>query len=212
MHKSRIILILLFATATVSVAVGQSDHGPKATEINRRPLTDFAAKVREAIRSGDVDLKADFVVELSGRLTPEGKIDPTTAAFTRQEGSPAMVDLVKRSVEAVNDSGFFQYLSNLEGENLRILFHQDGSHFKAGLIIKLANPKRARIFNSVLSVGISLARQQKMGKEVLSLNEQMEVKLLSAISITTNDNEVSISLKMPKAEFHEMADHFLKED
>ncbi len=212
MHKSRIILILLLATATISVAVGQSDHGPKATEINRRPLTDFAAHARQALRSGDVDLKADFVVELSGRLTPEGKIDPTTAVFTRQEGSPAMVDLVQRSVEAVNDSGFFQYLSNLEGENLRILLHQDGSHVGAGLIIKVANATRARSFETVLSLGVSLARQQKIGEEVLSLNEQMEVKLLSAISITTNDNEVSISLKMPKAEFHEMADHFLKEE
>ena len=74
--------------------------------VNSRPFSDLATAVNAMRDSKAINLEAEFSVTAKGKLTKEGKLDEKSFKFlTAASSDPKMVDVVKQSVEAFNDSG-----------------------------------------------------------------------------------------------------------
>jgi hypothetical protein len=160
-------------TKNPTVAENQkpTNTDPNGIVINKKPLKDLVPKVKEKLAGGMV-LTAPFVVQANGKLTKDGKIDKIK--FTRSEGSdPNLLEVVRSSVAAINDSNYLKYLSLLNGETLDLQFSQDAASIAAVVRSEMSSETRAKSVSGLIEILLKASLKDKEGK-LAELLEQLK--------------------------------------
>lgn len=203
-------LALMLAAFPVS---GQDIFDPpvKDTQLNRKPLDDLGNYLSQQVEKKEFDFSGNFLIEVESELTKDGKFDVEKTKYVRTEGDEKMVDVAKRGIEAVNDSGYFQYLSQLGAKKINLIFSQNNEQTYAILKTDLESEKRARSFQSTLALMLNLVKVQKM-KETLSENDKDDLALINGTTISSEDKAISIKIVVEKSIAQEMIGRKLKKE
>ncbi len=165
-----------------------------AVEINKRPIKDLGAFINDLLAKKEIDLQSDFAVGARGKLTKDGKLDPKTFKYTQaQAADPKMIEVIRQSIEAINESGYLQYLSQLSGKDLTLLMQQDGANLTATVQSELENENRAKSIKSGLDFAISIAKMTKTDP-----NDKDDLDLLKSATIESKGKQIIIKFAIPK--------------
>ncbi len=170
--------------------------------INKKPLRDFSEYVFQRVNEKKIDLTKPFSVELKGILTKEGKLDPKTARFTKSEGDKGMIAVGKSFIEAINDSGFFAYLSKLGAEKINIALSQDENRLTGIITSEVETTQRARTTSSGLKSFLQVAQLQTKNED--------DKLLLSYFFVTSNDKNLVVNFAAPREEFQRLVEKNLE--
>ncbi len=188
---------------------------------NKRPFKDLKPDVKDKLSKG-MSLTAPFNVQAKGKLTSDGKIDKKTFKWTRTEGTDAaLVEVVKSSVEAINDSGYLQYLTLLSGKSLDFQFSQDATSIAATVQSEMESETRAQSVSSLLSLAINDFKRKKekaiaemqtnpeLAKELL--DEIDDLELLKNAKVTADGKRIVIQFVVPQEVAGKMIERKLNE-
>lgn len=188
---------VLFASAGILFAQDNKD----GISINKRPTNDFAVYVREQIESKALDLSAPFDVELEGKLSKNGRLDTATAKFTKTEGDKASVEMIKRGIEAINDAGWFQYLSQLSLDKIVIRARQDDSNTEFSISGFVESESKAKTFASGLTMMLQLAGTQKGSED--------DLLLIKNTAVSASGKQLAVKLSLPTSVVRGIVDRHL---
>ncbi len=179
------------------VAKADPVEPPNPYNINKRPFVDLAVTVNDLLDRNLVNLESPFVVSGNGKLTKEGRLEKSFRWDPMTSTDPRMPDVVKEAVEAVNDSGYLQYLSQLSGKDLNLMLQQDDLNITAVIQSTMESPTRANSIKSTLDLAISIAKSKKSGENA-DQNDKDDLALLQGATIETEGNKVLIRFTVPK--------------
>ena len=163
-------------------------------EINKRPIRDLGVFVNDLLAKKEVDLQSDFSVGARGKLNKEGKLDPKTFKYTQAKAAdPKMVEVIQQSIEALNQSGYLQYLSQLSGKDLNLLLQQDNANLTATVQSEMESENRAKSIKSGLDLAISLAKLTKTDPSDID-----DLNLLKSATIESKGKQIIIKFAIPK--------------
>lgn len=185
--------------------------------VNSRPFKDLATEVNVMRDKKELNLDAEFSVTAKGKLTKEGKLDEKTFKFvTAASSDPKMVDVVKRSIEAFNDSGMLQYLEDLSGKDLNLAIAQDKENVTGEVRSQVERETRAQGLATALRLGIQFAIGEKEKKiqalqaennpeKAQSLQNTMdELELLKQTEVVAEGKDIVVKFKSPKTAIHNL--------
>jgi hypothetical protein len=171
---------------------------PAKPDINKRPFVDLANSVNDLLDKKQVRLDSAFVVNASGKLTKEGKLDPKSFKWGQVASEDQkMVDVVKEAIEAINDSGYLQYLKDISGKDFNLMLQQDESNISALVQSEMESETRARSISSALSLAMSIAKKAKSG-EGADQNDKDDLVLLENAKVEAIGKKVVIKFLVPK--------------
>ncbi|MBX3282815.1 MAG: hypothetical protein KF756_10100 [Acidobacteria bacterium] len=202
------------------------DPSTVAGQINRLPFKDLAKMVnalpddkRAAV------LNSQFVVEASGKLNKDGHLDKKSFRITRAESTDKdAVAVLKRSIEAFNESGFLTLLSDLSGKTLTMSMQQDQTDLGARAVSQLESPEKAASIASGLRFSADIARKSKEADiaQMQSVNDPAnaeklkdaldDLALLNATTIASEGSNLVIQLKVPKETIQKIIDRKLAKE
>ncbi len=209
--------------------VGQNDgqknldsKNADAIEINRRPLYDLKAMVKDKRAKGELNLAAPFIVQAKGKLKDDGKLDEKTFKFVKSEGSdPNLVELVKSSVAAISDAGFLQYLKIISGKTIDLRFAQDGTVISAIVESEMESDLRASTVQFYIQQAINASRsgkekaiaemQNNPEKAADLLDEIDDLELIKNAKVSVNGKKVVIEFSVPQEVASKMIERKLNE-
>ena len=165
---------------------------PDETQINTKPLKDFAAYANEQKNEGKLDLDKAFEIVIEAELDPSGKLkNPHVAGKTGDEN---LVALFHKMVEAVNDSGFLVYLQPISKDNpgavVRITVKQGEKEVLASVESEASSPENAQKLAKALKVLLSAGIITRAGKT--------EEALMRNTNATPDGKRVVINFSMPR--------------
>lgn len=198
----------MFYCALATLAAGQSINEPDVA-INKRPMKDFAARVKSEIEAKKVDLASPFLIELKGSLASTGKIDPKTTKLTRSEGDAAMIQIAKEAITAVNEAGYFQYLKDLRAETVTISIEQNSSEFSANFWFPVESSKRAKTVVMALDLALNLAKIKKQQPNA-SEADKKDLFFLESTKVSSEDVNVLFSVRAPSEKVRMLIEEELK--
>ena len=134
--------------------------GQTKAGINRLPLRDFSESVITKLKKNEVTLSDNFLVEVSGELTPDGKFDRKKTRYIRAEGTEQMIDVAKGAIEAINDSGLFMYLAQLGSNRMNLILAQTDDEIYSTIKFELDTPQKAKSAKSSFDMILSLSKMQ----------------------------------------------------
>ncbi|MEO8648693.1 MAG: hypothetical protein ABI539_05965 [Acidobacteriota bacterium] len=189
-------------------------------EINRRPFTDLGNMVNGLLETKQINLESEFSLSAKGKLNKDGRLDEKTFKFgVGTSPDPKMIEVVKESIEAINESGYLQYLSQLSGKDLELLIKQDSANLSAVVQSELESENRARTISSLLNSLISYKKKQKEtaaadqnDKDDLVLLEGAKVENIGKRIVITFDVPKDVALKMIQRKLAEQAAELKKEN
>lgn len=188
----------LLMTLSPSVARGQDD-----VVIDEKPLRQFSERVAGEIESGKFDLNARFVVELTGTLAKNGRLEPRSVRFLKAESADQrMVEVVKEAIEAVNSAGYFEYVRALEIGTLLLHVEQNETDFVARIESEFANDVRPRSVSTVLNVFVQTKKTQVPSQP--NQNDLDDLLLLQRAEATSVGKRLVFSITVPKSELQAM--------
>lgn len=171
---------------------------PNAYDINKRPFVDLANNVNDLLDKKQVKLESPFVVNAQGKLTKEGKLDPKSFRWGEvTSADQKMIDVVKEAVEAINDSGYLQYLKEISGKDFNLMLKQDETSISAVVQSELESDLRARTMKGSLDLVIAFAKSRKSGAEA-DQNDKDDLVLLENAKVETEGKKVVIKFNVPK--------------
>ncbi|NNF00526.1 MAG: hypothetical protein HKN25_16025 [Pyrinomonadaceae bacterium] len=177
----------------------------KEVEINKKPLEDFAADIVDKWSKKEVDLNNQFRVRLKAKLTENGRLakgsvfDPAS-----DQGDQKMINVAKSALEAVGDSGWLAYLSDLGVKDVTITLMQNEENLVARIESIAKTENEAKTLASGINGLISLAKLKKLGED--------ETQLLKAAKAPKARGKVFfLDFQMPKPEAQEMMNRKLTE-
>lgn len=166
--------------------------------INKRPFVDLANSVNDLLDKNQVKLESPFVVAASGKLNKDGKLDSKTFRYVQAASNDVkMIDIVKETIEAINDSGYLQYLSAFSGRDFNLTLQQDDANILAVVQSEMESETRARSISSSLGLVIAAAKLRK-GGENADQNDKDDLVLLDNAKIETDGKKVIIHFTVPK--------------
>lgn len=199
----RLVSIFAFLVSLTGAVVAQPESDKYGVWINRHPLKDFSEYAKRKIETKSVDLDAIFSVELTGKLGKSGKLDPSTVVYAKSEGDEKMIEVVKKAIEAINDSGWFAYLTHLGGSdgNITIRAAQNELTFTSSIAAEMPTESKARSVASALRM---LSQMASMTGKDSSTMDKDELLILNSIAVSSEGKACVLKLNMPKASFREM--------
>ena len=193
-----------FPNTNANTAIGQPDPNKATTDengepiLNKRPFVDLANNVNDLLDKKQVKLESAFVVNASGKLTKDGKLDPKSFRYVQAASNDVkMIDVVKESIEAINDSGYLQYLKELSGKDFALMLQQDDLNITAVVQSELESDTRARSIKSSLDLAIGLAKMKKTAADA-DQNDKDDLILLESAKIEIDGKKVIIRFVIPK--------------
>jgi hypothetical protein len=166
--------------------------------INKRPFVDLANSVNELLDKNQVKLDSAFIVNASGKLTKENKLDPKSFRYVQAASNDEkIIEVVKESIEAINDSGYLQYLTGLSGKDFGLLLQQDDVNITGIVQSEMESETRARSIKSSLDFAIGLAKSAKTGANA-DQNDKDDLVLLEGAKIEVEGKKVVIRFVIPK--------------
>jgi hypothetical protein len=193
-------VLFLVAGAFAQPPEDKAEQDKHGVFINKRPTREFADSTVDQIQSGKINLEAPFRVVVSGKLAAKNKsivlTDAKIEPVTQPENSdPAMVKLTQDGIMAISDAGWFGYIHNLGSKKVVITVEQTVDNFSASIRADQPSESQARTAASGLQMMTSIGKDQAKGDEKI---------ILSAMTITSETDNIVIGLSLPKTEFHEL--------
>lgn len=189
---------------TTNPTVGSKDPKVDPTdpisgvELNKRPFVDLANNVNDLLDKNQVKLETAFVVNANGKLTKDGKLDPKSFRYLQVASTDQkMIDVVKEAIEAINDSGYLQYLKDLSGKDFSLLLQQDDLNISAVVQSEMESDKRANSIKSALTLLIDIAKSRKTAQNA-DQNDKDDLVLLENAKVETDGKKVVIKFTVPK--------------
>lgn len=180
-------------------------------EINKRPIVDLGNFVNEQLEKNEVDLQTQFMVNAKGKLNKDGRLDPKSFTYVvAASPDPEMVEVVKRSIEAINVAGYLQYLRDLSGKDLNLLLQQDAENLSAVVQSEMESETRANTIKSGLNALISIQKMRKSAENA-DQNDKDDLVLLENVKVETEGKKVVIKWLVPKEIAHPMIQRKLAE-
>jgi hypothetical protein len=171
---------------------------PTNPVINKRPFVQLAILVSDLQDRNLVKLDSTFAVNAKGKLTEEGRFDPQTFEWLAMESSdPRMKEVIKEAVEALNDSGYLQYLAALTGKDLNLMVQQDDVNILAVAQSELENENRAKSIKSGLDIIIDAIKARKSAENA-DQNDKDDLLLLQNAKVETDGKKIQIRFMVPK--------------
>lgn len=165
-------------------------------QINKKPLQDFGNVLLNRVQNKEIVLTDNFLIEVEGELTPEGKFDLRKTKYIRSEGKPEIVEVAKNAIEAINDSGIFIYLKQLDVNKLNLIVAQNDEQIYMLLRSDLISENRAKTLSSNLNMIVSIGQTQSRDADAKTL--------LEGTSVSSNGKSVMIKTAVPKAVWQNM--------
>ena len=175
--------------------------GDRATgyEINKRPLVDFARYVNDLLDKKQVDLASAFVVNASGKLNEDGKFDLKSFRWGEiSSQDPQIVGVVKGVIEAINDSGYLQFLKDVGGKDFNLMLQQDDANITAVIQSEMEGETRARTVSSALGLMVSIAKKAK-SSDGTDQRDKDDLVLLDNATFEAVGKKLVIRFQVPKA-------------
>ncbi|MGB7068595.1 MAG: hypothetical protein WBD22_03815 [Pyrinomonadaceae bacterium] len=167
-------------------------------ELNKRPFVDLGIFVNDLLDKKEVDLSTEFMINAQGKLKKDGKLDPKSFRYVQAASSDAkMIEVVKESIEAINDSGYLQYLKDISGKDFNLVLQQDDSNITAVVQSEMESETRAKSIKSGLELLIGLAKSRKSGAGA-DQNDKDDLLLLENAKIESDGKKVVIKFLVPK--------------
>jgi hypothetical protein len=168
-------------------------------ELNRRPLDELGEYVNGLLNEKKVDLQTPFIVQAKGKLNKEGKFDKNSYKIIQASSSDEdMLAVVQRSIAAINDSGYLQYLKQLSGKDLSLLLKQDDTNITAEVESEVESETRAKSLKSTLDLAIYLVRSRKENEEKKTENDLDDLELLKGATVEINGKKIIIKFNVKK--------------
>jgi hypothetical protein len=180
-------------------------------DINKRPIVDLGNFVNEKLQKNEVDLQTEFLVNAKGRLDKNGRLDPKTFQWVQAASTDEdMLEVVKRSIEAINVAGYLQYLKDMSGKDFNFQLQQDAENISAVVLSEMESETRARSIKSSLDLVISFAKLRKQGENA-DQNDKDDLVLLDNAKVEIEGKRVVLKFVVPKTIAHPMIQRKLAE-
>ncbi len=201
-------------SANTNTAPGVNPTGPvKDEDINKRPFKDLGNLVNDLKAKNAINLETPFLVNAKGKLTKDGKLDPKTFKFVQATSSDPdhkMIEIVKEGIEAINDSGYLNYLKDLSGKDLDLLVQQNDQTLSAVIQSEMESETRAKSITSGLKFLIGLKKGQKESPTA-DQNDKDDLLLLNGATVVADGKKVVITFTVPKDVVQQMIQRKLDE-
>ena len=185
-------LVLAGATPQV-LAQGKAETD---VTINKRPLADLSESVRKKHENKEIDLTAPFSVECEAYFTRKGGLDLKLSKFTVISGDPQMAELAENGIEAIGDSGYFQYLQALEISKAKIKIWQDSQNFSLSILSNAKTADKSRTMSSALNIATQIGMKQTKNED--------DRLLMKAMSASSDQTALEIKFVLSANEFREL--------
>jgi hypothetical protein len=180
-------------------------------EINKRPFVDVGNYINGLLDKNQVKLETPFLINATGKLNKDGKLDAKSFRFIKAESpDPKMIEVVKEAIEALNESGYLQYLSMLAGKSLAFEIKQDELNVSATIQSEFENDLRPKTVSTLLNAFIDGKRKAKASAEA-DQNDKDDLVLLQNAVATPVGKKVLITFNIPKADLQQMIQRKLAE-
>jgi hypothetical protein len=165
---------------------------PDETQINKKPLKDFAAYANDLKNQGKLDLNQPFEVVIEAELDESGKLK--NWRYTTKQGDPNLGDLFGRMIAALNDSGFLVYLQPISKDNpgapVKITVKQGEQEVLASVESEASSPARAESLARALNNLLYFGAGSRAGKD--------EEVLMKNTNATPDGKKVVVNFSMPR--------------
>lgn len=165
---------------------------PDETQINKKPLKDFAAYANDQKKQGKLDIDKPFEVVIEAQLDENGKLK--NPSVTGKSGDQNLVDLFRKMVEALNDSGFLIYLQPISKDNpgatVKITVKQGEKEVLASVESETSSPQRAESLAKALNNLLYFGAGSRQGKD--------EEVLMKNTNATPDGKRVVVNFSMPR--------------
>ena len=183
---------------------------PEGT-INRKPFSDLALVLIQRASQNQLNLSIPFLVQASGKLNPDGKLEKKTFKYIKAESpDPQMIKDVQAGIEAFNDSGFLQNLSMLSGRTLDLTLQQDETNISAMVQSEVESETRATTLVTLMAQFVQGAINKKTN-DIVELekandpakatelqNDRDDLELLKNLKVGQNGKRIVINFGVPK--------------
>jgi len=165
---------------------------PEESQINKKPLKDFAKRASELKDQGKLDLNKPFKVVIEAQLDANAKLQ--NSRIVEKEGDENVINLFRDLVAALNDSGFLTYLSPISKDNpgstVRITVKQGENEVLASVESETTSPERAKSLASVLNNLLYFGAGSRAGKD--------EEVIMKNTNATPDGKKVVVNFSMPR--------------
>ena len=165
---------------------------PKEGEINNRPFKDLALYVDDLKNRGQLDINQPFEIVIETELDEHGNLANPTVS--KKAGDAKLIELSKRLVEAMNESGVLFYLKRLNEDNPRtkvaFTIRQETDRVLATVESDAKSQDSARILVKGFDAAIAYGIWNRKGKD--------EESLLRNLSVSQNGAKIIFNFTMPR--------------
>ena len=180
-------------------------------EINKRPFVDLSTYINELLDKNQVKLETPFLMDATGKIGKDGKLDPKTFKYLKLDSpDPRMIEVIKQAVEAMNQSGYLQYLNMLEGKTLTFRIQQDDQNVIARVESQFENDLRPKTVSTLLNAFIGEKKKAKEAPEA-DQNDKDDLVLLQNATATPAGKKLVLSFVIPKGDLQKMVQRKLAE-
>lgn len=180
-------------------------------EINKRPIVDLGNAINELKAKGPLNLESEFTITGKGKLDKNGRFDPKSFRFGPTTGNDqATVDVVKASIEAVNEAGYLAYIKDVVGKELSFIFVQNTENIEATLQTDFENDSLAKARKSTFDFALAYYKKKKQGANA-GQNDKDDLALLEGVVTEVAGKTLKIKFVVPKTIAHPMIQRKLAE-
>jgi hypothetical protein len=168
----------------------------KLGEINRVPFEDLGDEINAKREKNEVDLTRNFTVVLESTINAEGKFDAKNTKFVRAEGDEQMVEIAKKALQAVGDSGFLGLLKEKGIDKVNITLVQNDNEIYAIVLSDMKKPNTAATTASELNLALQAAKFAD-DNNIKKLDQTSRV-LVDHSTLTSEGKNFRLDFKLPK--------------
>lgn len=167
---------------------------PEEGEINKAPFKDLATFANGLKEQGKLDFDKPFEVTIDSSLDKDGKL--VNPKVSSSAGDENLVELGKRLVAAMNDSGVLFYLKRINEDKpgTKVVFRikQDGNEVVATVESEVSSASSARQLASGFAFLLSAGAKSRAGKD--------EEPLIKNTKVSADGAKIIFNLKLPRQE------------
>lgn len=165
---------------------------PDENQINKQVLKDFANYANDLKKAGKLDLNRPFEIVIEAELDENGKL--VNPRVTKRDGDPNLIDLFRRFVAALNDSGFLIYLKPINRDNpgATVVFtiKQGENEVLASVESEVSSPDSARVLAKALNAALVFGAGSRAGKD--------EAVIMRNTNATPDGKRIVVNFSMPR--------------
>lgn len=167
---------------------------PEDGTINKAPFKDLATYANGLREQGKLDFDKPFEVTIDSSLDADGKL--VKPKVSSSAGDENLVELGKRLVAAMNDSGVLFYLKKINedkpGTKVVFTIKQDGNEVMATIESEVSSASSARKLSGGFAFLLAAGAKSRAGKD--------EEPLIKNTKVSADGAKIIFNLKLPRQE------------